>query len=82
MKILYFSWVREIIGLGGEDFESKSSTVNELIDELKAKNVSYQEAFSDLSLIRVAVEREFIDDYETQIEDSFEIAFFPPMTGG
>jgi molybdopterin synthase sulfur carrier subunit len=48
---------------------------------MKQRNQISNEAFSDISNIRIAVNQEYVDiDHPVQAGD--EIAFFPPVTGG
>ena len=81
MDILYFAWVRERIGLPKERFETKASTVMELVEELRAREERYEAAFADLSALRVAVDQE-LTEFDAPLENAREVAFFPPMTGG
>ena len=81
MKILYFAWLRERIGLPSEELENRSGTVRDLIDQLRAREARYAVAFADLSAIRVAVDQQ-LTDLDASIEGATEVAFFPPMTGG
>ena len=81
MKILYFAWVRERIGLPSEELENRSGTVRDLIEDLRAREERYAAAFADLSALRVAVEQQ-LTDFDETIEGASEVAFFPPMTGG
>ena len=81
MKILYFAWLRERIGLPSEELENRSGTVRDLIDQLRAREARYALAFADLSAIRVAVDQQ-LTDFDASIEGATEVAFFPPMTGG
>ena len=82
MQILYFSWLREAIGTSLEDYQTDQKTVIGLINELVAREPRYAKAFEDLSIVKVAVDKELISDLETSILDAKEVAFFPPMTGG
>jgi molybdopterin synthase sulfur carrier subunit len=81
VKILYFAWVRERIGLPSEELENRSSTVRDLIEDLCAREERYAAAFADLSALRVAVDQQ-LTDFDASIEGASEVAFFPPMTGG
>ena len=81
MKILYFAWVRERIGLPSEELENRSGTVHDLIRELRAREERYEAAFADLSALRVAVDQQ-LTDFDASVEGASEVAFFPPMTGG
>jgi len=81
VKVLYFAWVRERIGLPREDVETDAATVAELIEELKAKEERYAVAFSDTTALRVALDQE-LTTFDASLEGVREVAFFPPMTGG
>jgi molybdopterin synthase sulfur carrier subunit len=81
MDVLYFAWVRERIGRPKDVVETQATTVMELVDELRAREVRYEAAFSDLSALRVAVDQE-LTDFDAEIVQAREVAFFPPMTGG
>jgi molybdopterin synthase sulfur carrier subunit len=81
MKILYFAWVRERIGLPGEEVDTKAATVRDLIAELRVREERYDLAFSDLSSLRVALDQE-LSDFDGSLAGVREVAFFPPMTGG
>ena len=83
MKILYFSWLKEKIGLNSQEIIKPNNveTVDDLIAFLKEKSEKHKNAFSDLNSIKVAVNQEFAD-LETKIKEQDEIAFFPPVTGG
>lgn len=81
MKVLYFAWVRERIGLPGEEVASNAATVLELVEELRSREERYAAAFSDLSALRVAINQE-LTEFDASLEGAHEVAFFPPMTGG
>ena len=81
VDLVYFSWIRERIGKSGESIETSATTVLELIEELKNKDIRYSEVFSDLGSFRVAINQE-LADFDASIVEATEIAFFPPMTGG
>ena len=82
MKILYFSWLREKIGVPFEEIEVKSENVNDLIKELIRTDQKYALAFEDIKSIRVAVDQKLIQNLNVSIKNAKEVAFFPPMTGG
>ena len=83
MRILYFSWLKEKIGLNSQEIIKPKSveTVDDLITFLIETSEKHKNAFSDLNSIKVAVNQEFAD-LETKIKEKDEIAFFPPVTGG
>ena len=82
MKLYYFSWIRENLGLSHEIIKSDSSTIDELIIELRKKDERYQNVFKDMEIIKIAVDQILINDLKAKINDNSEVAFFPPMTGG
>lgn len=81
MDVLYFAWVRERIGLPRETVETSAVTVNDLVDELRAREERYAAAFADLGALRVAIDQE-LTDFDASLAGAREVAFFPPMTGG
>ncbi len=83
MKLLYFAWLREKVGTAREEAEPPESvvTVKDLIGWLVARGEGYGVAFADLSVVRVAVNQEYVTlDHALNAGD--EVAFFPPVTGG
>ncbi|MEO1918592.1 MAG: molybdopterin converting factor subunit 1 [Paracoccaceae bacterium] len=81
MKVLYFAWVRERIGLPREDIETNAATVAELVTELRAREERYDLAFSDMDVVRVALDQE-LSELGASLVGVREVAFFPPVTGG
>ncbi|MBN43549.1 MAG: molybdopterin converting factor subunit 1 [Alphaproteobacteria bacterium] len=83
MKILYFAWIRQRIGLAVEELERPPdvTTVNELINWLIGQGEGYTQAFEKRDVIRVAVNQDYVS-FDHPIADDDEIAFFPPVTGG
>ncbi|SEF73857.1 molybdopterin synthase subunit MoaD [Thalassococcus halodurans] len=81
MDILYFAWVRERIGVPRETVTTEAKTVNDLVQELIAKEERYAAAFADISALRVALDQD-LSDFDAPLDGVREVAFFPPMTGG
>lgn len=81
MKVLYFAWLRERIGLSGEEVETEAETVADLVAELAAREERYAAAFADIRAVRVAVDQE-LATFDAPLDGVREVAFFPPMTGG
>ena len=81
MKVLYFAWLRERIGLPAEDIETSAKTVEDLVQERIRRAPRYEAAFCDLSVVRCAIDQNLVSFY-TPLGDAREVAFFPPMTGG
>ena len=81
IRILYFSWVREKLGIAEEQFDTKANNINELIDELRSKDEKYKLTFDNLTLIKIAADQKLVN-LEYPLANVSEVAFFPPMTGG
>jgi molybdopterin synthase sulfur carrier subunit len=83
VKILYFAWLRERLGRGGEDLPLPDgvSTVSGLIAWLQARDATHQAAFANPGLVRAAVNQVFARG-DTPVRAGDEVAFFPPVTGG
>lgn len=83
VRILYFSWIRERVGMGDETvgLPENVKTVMELLLWLQSRNEQFAAALEFPEIIRVALDQEHADHNE-QIGTPREIALFPPMTGG
>jgi molybdopterin synthase sulfur carrier subunit len=83
MRVLYFAWVRQRVGIGAETLDAPAEirTVAALVTFLRSRGDGYAEAFADTKRLRAAVNLEHVP-FETPIGPSDEIAFFPPVTGG
>jgi sulfur-carrier protein len=83
VKLLYFAWVRERIGLTEEDVvpPAEVATVGDLVDWLKRRGPEYEHALAEPSVIRVAVDQVHAEP-SAPIAGAREVALFPPMTGG
>lgn len=83
MKILYFAWLRERVGLGEEDIvlPADVSTVAGLVTFLRARSPGHTAAFAQERVVRCAVNQDFATP-DAPVSDRDEVAFFPPVTGG
>ena len=83
LKLRYFAWVRERIGLAEEEVEppAEVTTVSGLVDWLIARGPEYAHAFERRSVIRVAIDQ-LHQKGDAALAGAREIAFFPPVTGG
>jgi sulfur-carrier protein len=82
-KLMYFSWVRERIGMSEEELELPQDvkTAGDLLKHLATRGEGFAEALRHPKVIRVAVNQEHVD-HDELIAGAREIALFPPMTGG
>jgi len=83
VKLVYFAWVRERIGLPEEDVELPPAiaTVADLVGWLKGRGEEYDYAFENEGVVRAAIDKVHARP-EAPLAGAREIAFFPPMTGG
>ena len=64
---------------GNESTEVRD--VGDLLDWLRRRGGGYAEALRDLSVVRVAVNQDYVGR-DHPIRDDDEVALFPPVTGG
>jgi molybdopterin synthase sulfur carrier subunit len=83
MRILYFAWLRSRIGITEERIDPPDSvdSVGALLGWLKERGPSFAEALKDLSVVRVAVNQEYVG-WDHPVRAGDEVALFPPVTGG
>lgn len=81
MKLLYFAWVRQKVGIGEEEFSTNATNVGALVEALRARGGGYAEAFRDPSRLRCAINQEHVG-FDARLSPDDEVAFFPPVTGG
>jgi molybdopterin synthase sulfur carrier subunit len=83
MVIKYFSWIKEHIGKSEEQIilPSHIININQLINYLSEMDEKYNLLYEKKELIKIAVNKTYSSS-DTNISNSDEIAFFPPVTGG
>jgi molybdopterin synthase sulfur carrier subunit len=83
VKLLYFAWLRARIGCAEEEIDLPPGVkdVAGLLDWLRSRGNGYAEAVRDLSVVRVAVNQNYVG-LEHPVREGDEIAVFPPVTGG
>jgi sulfur-carrier protein len=83
IEMLYFAWVREAVGVGGERVEppAETRTVAALIDWLAGQSAGHAAAFADRARLRAAVDQRFVP-LDAPLAGAHEVAIFPPVTGG
>jgi sulfur-carrier protein len=83
VKLLYFAWVRERVGLAEEQVDPPPgvATVADLMAWLARRDEQYANAFANAKVIRAAIDHCHVRP-DAAIAGASEIAFFPPMTGG
>lgn len=83
MKLVYFAWVRERIGLESEEVTLPTDvrTTHALIDWLRTRGPGYELALAEPRAVRVAVDKVHASG-DVALGQAREVALFPPMTGG
>ncbi|PHQ71822.1 MAG: molybdopterin converting factor subunit 1 [Sneathiella sp.] len=83
MKILYFAWLKMKLGMAEEniDCSDEITDTDSLVRWMKTRGPAFEEVFSDLNVVRIAVNQEHAPT-NTSLKNGDEVAFFPPVTGG
>jgi molybdopterin synthase sulfur carrier subunit len=83
MRLLYFAWVKEKVGLAAEEVELPAdvATIGDVMIWLKTRGPEFANAFARSEVIRAAIDRSHVR-HDAKIGGAREIAFFPPVTGG
>lgn len=83
MKVLYFAWLRERVGLAEEEVAppAEVATVSDLARWLATRDEAHAHAFDNPAIVRAAIDRRHVKP-DAAIAGAREVAFFPPMTGG
>jgi molybdopterin synthase sulfur carrier subunit len=83
VRVLYFAWVRELVGVDEERVSPPSEvvTVAALVDWLSGRSEGHARAFADPARLRAAVDQAFVP-FDAPIAGAREVALFPPVTGG
>ena len=83
MKIIYFSWLKEVLGFPEEKVTPPTNikNVESLMKWLSKKSLKHKKVFSKSKNIRFSVNQQIVNK-NSKIKNKDEIAFFPPFTGG
>lgn len=83
MRVLYFAWVRQKVGVAEEEVSPPEEVrdVAGLVGWLSARSPGHAAAFAQARTIRAAVNQEFATP-DQPVRPGDEVAFFPPVTGG
>ncbi|MEO3475634.1 molybdopterin converting factor subunit 1 [Roseomonas sp. CAU 1739] len=83
MRVLYFAWLRQKVGLSEEEVAPPPEVrdVAALVRWLSARSAGHATAFADPRQVRAAVNQDFATP-DDPVAANDEVAFFPPVTGG
>jgi molybdopterin converting factor subunit 1 len=82
VSVLYFAWVRERVGISGEQVTLDGPmSVGALVDLLAARSAEHALVLGDRVRLRAAVNQDFVG-WEAAVVPGDEVAIFPPVTGG
>jgi len=83
MKLLYFAWLKTRIGTAAEELSppAEVATVADLLAWLKGRGDGYARALAEPSLVKVAINQEYVGP-DHPVAKGDEVALFPPVTGG
>ena len=83
MRVLYFAWVRQKVGVAEEEVSPPPEVrdVAGLVAWLASRSPGHAAAFAQAKQVRAAVNQEFAAP-EAPVRAGDEVAFFPPVTGG
>jgi molybdopterin synthase sulfur carrier subunit len=83
MKISYFAWLKDKVGIAEEEIilPTEVTNVNMLIDWLSSRGQNYREAFEFSEVLKVAINEAYAHGNHPVTDDD-EIIFFPPIAGG
>ena len=84
VKLVYFAWLRERLGLSEEIVELPDdiTTVSDLLTWLKTRDELFADVFENSDIIQLAIDKKHVQDRSASVKKAEEIALFPPMTGG
>ena len=83
MKILYFAWVRDKIGIDSEEFDLPSEivTAGEFIEWFKTRGDTYAEVIGASDTVKMAINQEYAGP-DNAISNEDEVALIPTVTEG
>ena len=83
--VLYFAYIREIVGVDEEVYEvtgSLAKVLREIADRHTGIRSVVEGILGHCGDVAVAVNSNIVTDYEYIIQENDEIAFIPPISGG
>ncbi len=82
VRLLYFAWVRERIGVAHEVVPlDQPLLLHELVARLCKRSAGHEAALAEQGRLRAAINEAFVG-WDAKVAPGDEVAIFPPVTGG
>jgi len=81
VNVKYFASIRESVGTGSEQLDTRAATLGALRDELIARGGAHAQSLARGRAVRVAL-NQVMSEEGSALSEGCEVAFFPPVTGG
>lgn len=82
IRIVYFAWVREGVGVDGEEYAlAAPASVAAVLNALAERGGRYAVALGPRERLRFAVDGVIVAA-DAEVRPGQELAVFPPVTGG
>lgn len=83
MKIKYFAWLGDKVGLDEEEvtLPPHVNNVGTLIDWLSSRGPRFEDAFEFIEVIKVIVNEMYVEE-DQPVNNDDQVIFIPPISGG
>jgi molybdopterin synthase sulfur carrier subunit len=83
VKITYSAWLKDTVGIDEEivALPDDVTNVGMLIDWLGSRGPAHARAFEFIEVVKVAVNKVYVDN-DYAVTDDDEVILFPPIAGG
>jgi len=83
MKILYFAWLKDKVGLTEETVAVPAdiATAKSLLAWLADRHEGLKQVLEETAIVRMAINQDYAEE-DDPVSNDDEIALFPPVTGG
>ena len=83
MKITYFAWLKDEVGIDEEviTLPEEVTNVDMLLNWLSGRGQQFERAFEFIEVVKVAVNQVYVEN-DHSVTDDDEVILFPPIAGG
>lgn len=85
MKLQYFAWIKESLGVQEENMDIGAVSITELLQHLCAQGDKHNYVFSKPDKFCISINSQLVNlgfEPSFPVRDTDEVAFFPPISGG